>query len=447
MSISQSRQASRGRAAIAVVAISTFALLLTGCSVSSNAKSEAVTITVQDVVDQKAVMDVIVPAFEKANPGITVKIQTISNDQKATTNAQVITGSNPPDVAFVPIGTTPYITALKVNALVALTDVWANQKLDSRYPASTAAFAKASDGTPYVVATDNILYGIAFYNKDLFATAGITAPADHRIATNADLYSIAAKLTAIGVDPLGVNGKDVFSAGWMTDGLLPTATTAAQLLNYSTSYNPDVKVTEKYTDAPFTKVLQQLSDWQTHGVFQAGFLGQDLTTTQAQFEQGRTGMFLGANVSVTALSQGSVKYDWLLLPPVEGSSTKVQMPSYQGDSWGIPAKSKNIAAAKKFLEFLVSDEMQVNAFGNNGVFPIVNTVPTSELKGVDPITLALIDDSNKNGTPTGWTSAVPGPVGQLVVGTSMQSVWSGQMTVQQAAQAQQDALTKARAGN
>jgi raffinose/stachyose/melibiose transport system substrate-binding protein len=158
-------------------------------------------------------------------------------------------------------------------------------------------------------------------------------------------------------------------------------------------------------------------------------------------------MFLGANVSVAALNKGTVKFDWLLLPPVEGSTTTVQMPSYQGDSWGIPKNSKNVAAAKKFVEFLVSNDMQVKAFGNTGVFPIVNTVPISELKGVDPITLELIADSNKNGAPTGWTSAVPGPDGQLVIGTSMQSVWSGQMTVQQAAQAQQDALTKARAGN
>ena len=418
MSISQSRPAFSRRAAVAVVAISAFALLLSGCSASSNAKAGPVTITVQDVVDQKA-----------------------------TTNAQVITGSNPPDVAFVPIGSTPYITALKVNALVPLTDVWANQKLDTRYPASTAAFAKSSNGKPYVVATDNILYGIAFYNTDLFAKAGIKAPADHRIPDNAALYSIAAKLKAIGVDPLGVNGKDVFSAGWMADGLFPTAATPAQLKNYMTSYDPKVKATEKYTDAPFTKVLQQLSDWQTHGVFQAGFLGQDLTTTQAQFEQGRTGMFLGANVSVAALLKGSVKLGWALLPPVDGSKTKVQMPSYQGDSWGVPKNSKNIPAAKKFLEFLVSDEMQVKAFGNIGVFPIVNTVPVSELKGVDPITLELIQDSNKNDTPTGWTSAVPGPYSQLVIGKSMQSVWSGQSTVQQAAQAQQDALTQARAGN
>lgn len=436
-----------GRAAVAVAAISTFALLLTGCTASSAPKSGPVTITVQDVVDQKAEMKVIVPAFEKANPNIKVKIQTISNDQKATTNAQVITGSNPPDVAFVPIGSTPYITALKVNALVPLTDVWANQKLDTRYPASTAAFAKASNGTPYVVATDNILYDIAFYNKDLFAKAGITAPADNRIPSNAALYSMAAKLKAIGVGPLGVNGKDVFSAGWMADALFPTAATPAQLHNYSTSFAPKVKVTEKYTDAPFVKVLQQLSDWQTHGVFQDGFLAQDLTTTQAQFEQSRTGMFLGANVSVSALLKGSVKFGWLLLPPVEGSSTKVQMPSYQGDSWGIPKNSKNVAAAKKFLEFLVSNEMQVKAFGDNGVFPIVNTVPVSELTGVDPITLQLIGDSNKNGAPTGWTSAVPGPDGQLVIGTSMQSAWSGQSTVQQAAQAQQAALVKARAGN
>lgn len=434
------------RQLLTVVAVSALTFGLSACS-SAGETSGEITITVQNQANQKQIFDVLVPAFEKENPDITVEIQSISDDQKATTNTQVITGSNPPDVAYVPVGSNPYAAAIKVGALAPLDDVWAAAELSSRYAAPTAAFATAADGKPYVVATDNILYDIAFYNKDLFAQAGVDVPADHRIPDNETLYAMTEKFAAEGIPAVGLNGKDVFAAGWLVDGLLPTSASSDELANYFSSYNPDVEVEAEYTDPAFTAVVTQLQDWASHEVFQPGFLGQDLATTSAQFQQGATAMFIGGNFSVTDLTKSGVNYDWLLLPPVEGSNTKVQIPSYQGDSWAAPVKGKNLDAAKKFLEFMVSDEMQVEAFGNNGVLPIVNSVPASELTGLDPVVSELIEDSSENGAPTGWSSAVPGAVAQTVIGSAVQSLWSGQSTVDQVAETQQAALEEYRSSN
>lgn len=439
------RVSTRGRTYLVAVAASTVLAVgvLSGCSQGGD--SGKITLTVQDASIQAPTFSVLKTAFEKANPNVTVKIQTISNDQKQTTNLQVVSGSNPPDVAFVPTNSNVYTGALKAKALKPLTDVWANQKLNERYDASTAAATKAADGTPYVVTTDNLLYNIAFYNKDVFAKAGITPPADHRIPDNAALYQMAEKLKAVGVAPVNFNGKDIFAPGWLVDGLLPTVASQDQMENYLTSYSPKVKVTAKYTADPFVDSVKQLKEWADRGVFQDGFLGQDLATSQAQFEQGKSGMFIGASASVIGLSKSGIKYDWLLLPPVEGSSTAVKLPSYQGDSWAVPARAKHPDMAKKFLEFMMSDEMQVQAFGANDILPIVNTVSVDQLTDLDPVTKSLIEDSKANGAPIGWTSAVPGAFGQTQIGGQVQSLWSGQTSVSAVADAQQAALLKVRA--
>ncbi|MBX3193810.1 MAG: extracellular solute-binding protein [Microbacteriaceae bacterium] len=404
------------------------------------------TLTVQAASIQAATFAVLKEAFEAANPGISVKIQTISDDQKQTTNLQVVTGSNPPDVAFVPTNSNVYTSALEVDGLLPLTDVWENQKLDSRYDASTAAATKAADGIPYVVTTDNLLYNVAFYNKDLFEQADITVPENRRIPDNETLYEIADKLKAIGVAPVNFSGKDIFAAGWLIDGLLPTAATPSEMENYLTSYNPGIEVTVEYTDQPFVQTIEQLAEWAEHGVFQDGFLGQDLATALAQFQQGQAGIFIGASAHVASLTESGLSYDWLLLPPVEGSTTTVTLPSYQGDSWAVPAKADHPDEAKLFLEFMMSDEMQVEAFGGNDILPIVNTVSLDQLTELDPVTRSLVEDTVANGAPIGWTSAVPGAFGQTHIGGQVQALWSGQASVSSVAEAQQAELLKVREG-
>lgn len=429
---------------VAVVATLGVAAALSGCApASTESSSEVTTITVQQQANWAGMMDVLVKAFEKENPDIKVDLQIISDDQKATTNAQVVTGNNPPDVALVPTNSTTYTAALAAEALTPLDDVWKNQNLDERYGAATAASLKYQD-KPYVVTIDSIYYNVVFYNKALFEAAGITAPADNRIPDTATLISMADKLRASGVEPLAINGKDLFMYGWMMDQLLQSSSTPAQIENYLTNFDPDVEVTANFTDAPFTDSVAQLDALFKGNVFQNGFLAQDSPTAQALFFQAQAGMLLGGNFSVGDITKNGFEYGWMLLPPAEGGA-KVQIPTYNGDSMAIPKNAKNIDAAKKFLEFWMSDDMQSAAVTSSGfALPAVNTVDITSLTDIDPIVSELIADVAANGGPVGWTSAVPGAFGQTTVGTNLQGMMAGTLTPKDVADKQEAALETVR---
>lgn len=434
-----SKLAKRTVAAIATLSV---AAALSGCAAAGTESSE-VTITVQQQANWAGMMGVLVEAFEEANPDIKVDLQIISDDQKATTNAQVVTGNNPPDVALVPTNSTTYTAALAAEALTPLDDVWQNQNLDERYGAATAASLKYQD-TPYVVTIDSIYYDVVFYNTALFEAAGITAPADNRIPDTDTLLSMADALRASGVEPLAINGKDAFMYGWMVDQLLQSSSTPAQIENYLTNFDPDVEVTADFTDAPFTEAVEQLDTLFKNNVFQNGFLAQDSPTAQAQFFQGQAGMMLGGNFSVGDITKNGFDYGWMLLPPASGGA-KVQIPTYNGDSMAIPKKAQHVDAAKKFLEFWMSDDMQSAAVTNSGfALPAVNTVDTSNLGDIDPIVSELIADVAANGGPVGWTSAVPGAFGQTTVGTNLQGMMAGTLTPKQVSDMQQAALETVR---
>ena len=437
------------RRALAAIGVSAaVALAVAGCgSASSPGASGPVTITVQQAAGWGDMVGVLKQRFEAAHPDIKLNFVIITDEQKSSTNSQVISGGNPPDLALVPTNSPVYTATLAAKQLEPLDDVWKNQDLEKRYGASTAASLTASDGKRYVATIDSIFYNVVFVNTDLLQQAGISVPSDHRIPDNNALYDIVSKLKAKGVQALAFNGKEPGRYGWMIDQLLESSAAPEQMTNYLTSFDKDVPVTANYTDPQFVAAVQQVKDWADNGVFQTGYLGQDDPTAESLFLQGKAAMYLGGNFSVADITKSGMRFSWLLLPPVDGGK-KVAIPSYHGESMAIPANAKHKDEAKKFLEFWLTDEGQADAVANTGfALPAVNTVDIQSLTGVDPVVTELIGDVGENGAPVGWTSAVPGDFGQTVIGTNLQQLLTGKLTVDQVAQAQQDALEKFRESN
>lgn len=145
-----------------------------------------------------------IAAFDKANPGTTIKMQVIQNedyDGKLQTALQAGKGSAP-DILF-QRGGGKMLAMAQANQLAPLT-VSADAK--SSISAGTFAIDQAN-GKTYAMPLDITPEGI-WYSKDLFKKAGITSTP----TTIADLTADAAKLKAAGT-PLAVGGKDGWPAG------------------------------------------------------------------------------------------------------------------------------------------------------------------------------------------------------------------------------------------
>ncbi|MHC3000017.1 hypothetical protein OB08_13045 [Microbacterium sp. HJ5] len=404
------------------------------------------TITVQQQANWESMMEVLVPAFEEANPGIKVELSTIDADTRNSTNTQIITGNNPPDVVLVGQNAPVYLETVENGALLDLTDVWESADLYDRYSQGTVDSLQY-DGTPYLVGIAGIYYDIVFYNKGIFEEAGVSEPVDNRIVDDAELISIADTVRAAGYDPLAVGGADAFQWGWQFDQLLQSAATEEEMANYLTSWNPDVEVTAEYTDPAVEDSIERLQKWADAGVYQDGYLGQNYDAAQALFFQGQAAMLLGGTFTPGAIDTNGagIEYDWFLLPS-GGDEAPSELMTYLGEAMAIPADAEHPDEAKKFLEFWMSDEMQAEAVANSGFsLPAVTSLDVNDLPGVSDVVKEMVADAGENGAPVGWTSAVPGAFGQTPLGTDIASMLSGQLTAEQVAQNQQDRLDEIRA--
>ncbi|MCC2336496.1 ABC transporter substrate-binding protein [Cellulomonas wangsupingiae] len=153
--------------------------------------------------DGKAYWDATAAAFEEANPGVTVKIQSIQNEDMDGKLQTALNSGDAPDI-FMARGGGKLADIVDSGQVMDLTD-----KIDDdvREAVGGALDAFAVDGKVYGMPTA-VLPGGIWYSKDLFAQAGITETP----TTMAELEDAVAKLKAAGIQPIALGGKDAWPA-------------------------------------------------------------------------------------------------------------------------------------------------------------------------------------------------------------------------------------------
>jgi raffinose/stachyose/melibiose transport system substrate-binding protein len=424
----KSRSLPARRATAVIVGLSLTALALTACSTSGGGSTASKSITVQAVHGDEAVVASYIKVFQKKNPGVKVKVTAVSQTGKNGSNIQVITSAGAPDVAMVPTNSQAYTQLAAGGQLTDIGDVWSASNLSKRLGAATADSLKIG-GKPYVVPYEESLYNIVYYNKALFAKLGIQEPANHRISSFDDLKSIVAKLKAGGTQGLAIGPGDNYQASWMVDAFLPTSASPSQVTSFLTSWQGGkTAVSTKYTSPAFTDSINQIDQMGKAGIFQDGYLGQKVAQAESLFIQGQAGMLLDGDWSAATLKTGGISFDfgWALLPPVD-SSKKAQLNTYGGNAFAIPVKAKNPELAKKFLEAVASVEGQTTLI-KNGQLPMVNDVPAAAYTSLLPQVQEQLADFKANGGQPGWTSVVPGGLGQQLVDPLIQEMLNGNGT-------------------
>jgi raffinose/stachyose/melibiose transport system substrate-binding protein len=368
----------------------------------------------------------VISAFEKQYPNIKVKLlQEPANFSSA--QEQIIASSNPPDIVS-PSPTAVWMsTVYSHHLLVPLTKLWQATDLSERAGKDINTTFLGPDGVHYLIENQKVFWGTVWYNKAMFAKAGITVPANHRIASLQDLYNDVAALKKIGKQGLSIGGKSGYEEVWPLDDVLPTGATAAQFQNYLTSYQASVPMSVNYTaPSPFATALTTLEAYATHGVFINGFLGLDEAGSQVPFVAGDAGMLLDGSWTAGVFKTDHVTfpYGWLMLPSLGVTEARLT-PSLDSD-WAISSKSKNIGAAELFLSFFLTNAMQAKAIvAIESNLSVVN-LPTADLNSLDPNVREMIADATTNGTATPWTDAVPNV--EAVTDPDMQAMWAGSMT-------------------
>lgn len=339
-------------AGMAVATAVAFVLLASGCSSSAGnsadgTASKPVTITFWGAygnggnsTQQDALNKTLIPAFEKANPGIKVKYTDVAYDsllQKLTTSAA---GGQLPDVVRADLGWVPQFAQNGV--LVPLSDSMSDFKTlatkDYAGSVATNLYKSKYYGLPLDTNTRVLITDDAALSK-----AGVAAAP----ATFADLRSMADKLKGSGVSLFADSGLGAWNISpWIWSG-------GGDLTNKA-----ETKASGYLNSAVNAKTIQMLVDWYKEGLIPNLITGNKGATgtsdglpknSYATIFDGpwMAGIWTGQYPSFTP--------SYSKIPAGPGGSISV----VGGEDIVLTASSKHQAAAEKFIRFTQSSQFQL----------------------------------------------------------------------------------------
>jgi multiple sugar transport system substrate-binding protein len=343
----------------------------------------------------KQMVDLLVEAWNTKNPACKIDLTYIPHTEMVGKIAQGIASGEVPDLMGMDLIYAPQFE--KAQQLVDLTD------RIKQWP----ELATASKGHMTVATFEDRLYGVPlyadvsalFYNKDLFARAGLDP--DKPPTSLAELRAYADKISALGGDvkgyylPGNCAGCNIFTVGplmWAS-GAKIEATGPGD---------------EPLTGEGVKQVLQFARDMVRSGNVHDGDRAENGETFHLQFGSGKVGMMGTGNFNITLARQQNpqMRFGISLLPGVAPNSSASFI---GGDLVVVPKGSDRVADAVNFMKFLLSDEVQVEVYAkalnlttrtdlvDNRYFqaePLVQDVAKALSVGRTPYTMTFFEQIN-----------------------------------------------------
>ena len=395
-----------------------------GSSPAASAAAAPVTLTLWHNYGTEANADVtnaLVKAYMAKNPNVTINVVSQPADNYfALLKAAAVSGSGP-DLMTMWTG------------LFALQNQGYLEQLNSYIPADTLQLFNGIDWCSKGLSLDqgaicvplDMQHYNGFYNKQLFAQAGITT-----FPTNwTEFMAACAKLKAAGILP-------------MTYGTGGQALNAAFYPYYDLSYMMmflSVSDWKKlYSGAiPWTdpRIVQQLTTWAT--LHSQGYTNKDvLTNTDSinQFESGKAAMTLEGSWDFKEFHDKLGADVGVFVPPFTDTQAKGVV-EFPGDGFGVTNYSTHKAEAAAFLAWMAKPEAQ-KIIADGGLIPVVPGTAATE-----PLANAMLDfAANQGYTRYPMIDNVVQPEVTDVATKLLNGVFNGTTSAADATQAMTNAL-------
>jgi raffinose/stachyose/melibiose transport system substrate-binding protein len=291
-----------------------------------------------------------VTAFEKANPKVTIKVQSIQNEDLDGKLQTALNSGDAPDI-FLQRGGGKMAAMVNAGQLMDITDKVSSE---TKKNISEGSFKAETYQDKVWAMPIAVLPGGLFYSQDLFKAAGITdAP-----KTIDDLNADVTALKATGVSPIALGGKDAWPAAhwfyWFA--LRECAGSTMEKSADSKSFN----------DPCWLKAAEDLNDFAKTKPFNEGFL----TTTAQQGAGSSAGLVANHKAAMELMGAwdpgviASLTPDQKPLPDL-GFYPFPEVPGGKGEPGsimgGVDGYSCSVKAPKEcadFLNFVASTEQQ-----------------------------------------------------------------------------------------
>ena len=268
-----------------------------------------------------------------------------------------------------------------------------------------------------------------WYNKALFAQAGISAPP----TTWTELLEDVKKLKAAGITPIALGEGDKWPGMHMWAYLV---TRLGGKANFEGAYNR----TGSFTDAPFIDAGKKLQELIALKPFQAGFLGATYGDEATAMGNGKAAMELMGQWAPSVEAANSAdkkgigdKLGFFPFPMIEGGKGDPADAVGGGNGFGI---GKNASPeAVDFVKYLTSPENQAVLAKIGVAIPVVKG---GEVGLSDPNMVTVQKTfAAAQYFQLYYDQALPAAMGS-VVNDSTQGLFAGTLTPEQAAQAIED---------
>jgi raffinose/stachyose/melibiose transport system substrate-binding protein len=292
-------------------------------------------------VDDKTLWEeVLLPAFYKAHPGITVKFSPTSPPEyDSALNARLTAGT-----AGDLITCRPFDVSLDLFKKGHLDKLNGAPALKS-FPESAQVAWQTDDGkATYCVPMASVIHGF-FYNKKVFAELGLSVP-----VTEADFFAAMEKIKAQGkVAPIALGTADQ----WETNQIVFTGI-GPNHWKGEEGRKALIAGTKKFTDPEFVSTWETMAKWAPY--LPKGYQAQTYGDSQNLFGTGRAAIYPAGSWDISYFEGNSKVEFGAFKPPVQKAGDPCYISDHTDIAMGLNSKSKNKADAQVFLGWLASKE-------------------------------------------------------------------------------------------
>jgi len=345
------------------------------------APSGDVVLTVWDIWTRDAdsqVIETLDREFEAAHPGVLISRVVKSFDDMKATAQLALSSDDGPDVAQINQGESDMVALVRAGLLTDLTPYGQKYGWSDRFaPTLAARNSVLGDGSAY---GQGNLYGIApnaefvgvFYNKEIFANAGVTVP-----KTFAEFEAALETLKASGETPIMFGNLDGWPAIHTYSEIQGVYITDPLYLDNFVYARGD----ESFDIPANVQAAAKYQEWIEKGYFTQDFNGIGYDDAFQLFSNGQGAMFLTGTWVSGELSAGpnADKMGFFLVP---GQTEGGFKPIVAGTSTGYTIRkgSPNTDLAAEYLDWMMSDRAMELWIGA-GLVPVVKVDPAALEEG------------------------------------------------------------------
>ncbi|MFC0211703.1 extracellular solute-binding protein [Paenibacillus chartarius] len=316
-----------------------------GDAAKTEKKDQPVTITFQNIYVDPATpsaktLKKIVADYQAAHPNVKIELDSLNTDQQKIKLKTQAAAKEVPDITIVNPAAQmkPFVDA---GLLAPLNDMLDQNGLKATFQKGILDWYTFNNNVYALPDGNNI--AVVYYNKELFAQAGVEVP-----KTYEEMIDVVKKLKEKKIQPMVIGEKDSWTGSFLFMNIL--------LRTSGPGFLKDVSEKKKtFNDPAFTDAVSKFQDLVQAGAFQEGATSMDYNAGENLFKTGKAAMYFMGTWATGAIDDSSVKgkIGAFKFPTVGGKGNPDEFMLAPGSAFAVSANSKHLKETKEFLNYFM----------------------------------------------------------------------------------------------